>query len=116
VEWKIKMVLDFLKNVITSNKDCSTERIKLVEANGLQSSYIGPQTGKRIDVKEFGVGAYIVPGMFEALKRLDKLVKINKGTLYITDLFRTFLQQKYLRERYEETKKVYACKPRAIIS
>lgn len=80
------------------------KRIELVPAKGLQSSYIGKKTGKRLPVEVLKESSYICPDMFEALVKLDELVRLNKGTLYITDLLRLWTVQAKLHEEYKIAK------------
>jgi len=74
---------------------------ELKKASGLESIYFGKTTKKRLDVKYFDEGAYIVPGMLSALKKLRSQVEQLGGNLYIIDLTRTWEQQAMARERYE---------------
>ena len=73
------------------------KRVKLVRASGLKSSYFGAKTNKRLDVKQFGAGVYIVSSMFLALKELDRLVGDLGGNLYIIDSLQAQNDSRLLR-------------------
>lgn len=89
------------------------KRIELVPASGLPSSYKKKYKPKeRWDISVFKEGANISPDMFEALKKLEELVRLNKGTLYVTDLFRSWATQAEARKKFETGKKrAFVAKP-----
>jgi len=83
-------------------------RTKLIPAYSLSSIY--PKNSKnKIDVSNFNnvgqEGNYIVPDMFTALLKLDRLVRLNKGTMLIIDLFRNWETQEKARTLYKSGKK-----------
>ena len=87
-------------------------RIELVKASGLVSSYKKKYKPKeRWDVEVFKDGAYIAPDMFSALTLLDAKVCDFGGTLYITDLYRSWDVQKKARDDFLSRKKKHFVAP-----
>jgi hypothetical protein len=88
-------------------------RIETVLASGLTSSYKKKYKPKeRWPTDVFKKGAYVAPDMFDALVKLDHLVKFNKGNLYITDLYRSWEDQEQARKAFETgKKKAFVAKP-----
>lgn len=86
------------------------KRVELIPASGILSSYKKKYKPKeRLDVSCFNNagqrGNYICPDMFEALLKLDSVVRQNKGQFYIIDLFRSWDIQAAARKAYETGKK-----------
>lgn len=87
------------------------KRTELVKCTGMISSY-RDKKGNRLPIEKLGIGSLIHPEMFEALKKLEELINEDGGSLFITDLFRDYKLQKYLREKYEKgIQKAFASKP-----
>jgi len=91
-------------------------RVQLIPAHSLTSSYRKSNSINRWDISVFSAGGaqgnFITPDLFKSLQELDNIVKINNGTLYITDLFRTWDKQFNVRKLYETgIRNVYAAKP-----
>lgn len=91
------------------------KRVELIPANGLQSIY-PVRSKKKLDVSAFNnkgqQGNFICPDMFEALKKLNDLVKINKGTLRVIDLYRSWETQEESRRLYDlKKKRAFVAKP-----
>jgi len=91
------------------------KRIELFESKDLLSIY--PVKSKnKLDISCFNnkgqMGNFIVPELFDALLKLDKLVRLNKGTMYIIDLYRSWECQAEAREKFEnKTKRAFVSKP-----
>jgi len=86
------------------------KRVVLISASGLKTIY--KKRGKRLTVESFNQCAYIHPGMFEALEKLNKIVELTKGHMHIIDLLRTWEMQSLARDNYEAGKKTaYVAKP-----
>jgi len=99
-------------NQFISFKNTDLKRENLVSASGIDTIYIGKKTGKRLKIQELGQGSNICSEMFDALKLLNEEVGKKGGNLHISDLFRTFGQQKVARELYEKgIKKAFVAKP-----
>lgn len=88
------------------------KRIELVAASNLTSSYKKKYKREKWSIDVFKGGRFIAPDMFVALKKLDKLVRLNKGNLYIIDLFRSWDTQAKARKKFETgVKKAFVAKP-----
>jgi hypothetical protein len=89
------------------------KRVDLVPASGLLSVYRKKSNpALRWDVSIFKENAYICQDMFDALVQLDQAVTQQKGTLFITDLGRTWQLQDQRRKDFENgSKPVYAAIP-----
>ncbi len=92
------------------------KRIDLEPASGIESSYKKEYKKEYWDVSVFDMngarGNYITPDFLKALKKLDELVKAQKGTLRITDLYRSWETQAENRQKYLTGKKrAYVAKP-----
>lgn len=92
------------------------KRIELEPATGIASSYKKKWKKEYLDISCFNnvgqQGNFITPDFFHALKKLDKLVKLNKGSLHVIDLFRSWEVQAENREKYlTGKKKAYVAKP-----
>jgi len=93
------------------------KRIELAEANGISSIYKRKFRPKeRLDISQFNNsgqrGNFICPDMFEALKKLDSVVRMNGGHFYIIDLFRSWAVQAKARQEYKTGKKrAFVAKP-----
>jgi len=88
-------------------------RTQLTFASGLSSSYTKKhKPTERWDVKVFKEGALVVPGMFFVLMDVEKEVRNQGGTFYITELFRSWSTQATARKAYESGEKSpYVAKP-----
>jgi hypothetical protein len=88
------------------------QRIELVKASGLTSSYKKKRKKEYWTVDVFKEGRLITEDMFTALQKLDQLVRMNKGQLLITDLFRSWETQAEARKKFEQgKKKAFVAKP-----
>jgi len=86
------------------------KRIELVPAFGIKTIYCKKNKPKeKLDISCFNNigqhGNYIVPDMFCALKKLNKAVEKEGGTMYVIDLFRDWDTQAKGRKLYETKKK-----------
>ena len=84
-----------------------TKRISLVPATGLTSSYKKKNSlnTERWTVDVFNESRFICPDTLEALIKLNKLILLNKGKFYITDLLRSWETQAKSRSDYLAGKK-----------
>jgi len=92
------------------------KRVELIPVSGLTSSYKKKRKKEYWDVEVFNnkgqKGNFITPDFFKALKKLDELVRLNKGQLYIIDLYRSWEVQSVNRQKYLTGKKrAYVAKP-----
>jgi hypothetical protein len=82
------------------------KRVDLVPVKGLLSSYPRKSRPKeKLPIEALGEAAMVTPDLNSALIELDKAVKQQNGTLYITELFRSWDTQAKAREDYETKKK-----------
>lgn len=114
------MILEYCSNILKKFQKSEVKpqimipsRVELVQASGLLSSYKKKSNPtQRWDVSVFKENAYVCPDMLEALIQLDAAVTAQNGTLYITDLGRTWELQQKRREDYEKKiKPAYAAVP-----
>ena len=114
------MILEFCSNILKKFQKSEVKpqimipsRVQLVQATGLLSSYKKKSNpALRWDVSVFKEGSYVCTDMLEALIQLDAAVTAQKGTLYITDLTRTWeLQQKRRDDYVSKVKPAYAAVP-----
>lgn len=92
------------------------KRIELIPGFGIQSSYKKKRKQEYWDIQVFNnvgqKGNYITPDFLKGLRKLDELVKLNKGNLKITDLYRSWEVQSTNRKNYiSGKKKAYVAKP-----
>lgn len=111
-EFCSNLVKKVLKNGVVSNT-LIPSRIQLVPASGILSSYPKKNNpSERWDISVFKDNALICSDMFTALCELDKQVTAAGGTLYVTDLRRTWAMQAQARQDYVSgVKKAYAAVP-----
>src|SRR3990167_1149505 len=90
-------------------------RTPLVKLSGIKSSYSKKFRPKeKLDVGLLGEAAMVPPEIETLLHKVDEEVKRNDGEFYITDLYRSFDQQKQARLDYESGKKAaYVAVPAA---
>jgi hypothetical protein len=82
------------------------KRIATIKASDLLSSYKKKYKPKeRWDVSVFKEGAYIVPDMLEALRKLEDVINSKGGNLYIIDLYRSWNTQEKARNDFLKKKK-----------
>lgn len=88
------------------------KRIETVHALGLNSIYKGGRPKKRLLTDVFGDSNKIAPDMNEALKKLNELVRLNGGNLYVIDLYRSWDMQAEARRKFDSgKKKAFVAKP-----
>ena len=84
----------------------SLKRIDLVAATGVLSAYKKKSNPlERWDISALKEGAQCSPDMFDAVIQVNQAVKEQNGTLYITDMFRTWVDQESARNDYLSGKK-----------